>query len=245
MDTKGFTYFAWLHPSEASHGFVASFITADGDHDYLTTGENGRGEKLFRRFKFNPSQRVLSIPNSQKDVIDFLRRHPDCDGSPNGHYVTDSDGKTTQVGAVYKEINEGKDAKIGIDAIKTKTKATNHALTLEDPSKADELKEISVMAGYFSNDPGMQHWHLLQYAANSPDRYLEIVEDPTRKAKYIIKSGLYGENAVLRKKGFMIFWQEIHLGNSFDEAVQKILSDKLIMKAIEDALNRAGQKSTK
>jgi hypothetical protein len=240
MNTRGFTYFAWLNPSRAGHGFMASYTDKEGNHKFLSRGSDTRGSQLFRRFKFSRSRRIISIPNSQVDVIDFLKDYPDCEGSPNGNYAYDAEGKQIQIGAVYKEVNEGKDAKEGIEAIKMVNKATNHALELEDVERADELKEISVLTGYYKDDPGLQHFHLLEYAKHQPENYLEIVNDPTRKAKYIIKSGLNGEAGVLKKKGFMIYWENIHLGNDFDGAVQTILADSELMGAIEEAINRAG-----
>lgn len=240
MDIRGFTHFAWINPSRAGHGFVASYEDKDGNHQFLSNGEDSRGNTLFRRFKFKPSKRMISVPNTQVDVIEFLRNHPDCKGSPNGNYAYDEHGNPMQIGYVFKEINEGKDAKLAIDATKLRTKALNHALELEDSSRADELKEVSVMTGYYNSDPGLQHFHILNYAENQPERYLDIINDPTRRAKYIIKNGLDGENKVLKKKGFMIYWEKEHLGNNFDEAVQKILSDKQLMQAIESDMNRQG-----
>jgi hypothetical protein len=124
--------------------------------------------------------------------------------------------------------------------MKMKTEAVNHALDLSDPKRADELRELSVMLGYYNSDPGLQHWHVLQRAENDPQKYLELVKDPTRKAKYLIQNGLNGDNPILRRKGFMILWEDVHLGNSFDDAVQKILLDEQLLKGIEAAMNRAG-----
>lgn len=237
-DSKGFTYFAWLRPSKAGHGFMASFTDKDGEHRFLSRGKDSRGDTLFRRFKFKRSKRMISIPNSQADVINFLREYPDCEGSPNGSYAYDEHGKPIQIGSVYKEVNDGKDAKEGVEATKIRTKAMTHALGLEDEEKSVELKEIAIMTGYYNQDPGLQHWHLLNYAEANPDEYLEIVDDPTRRAKYIIKNGIQG--GVLRRKGFMYYWEEIHLGNNFDEVVQNILSDKNLLEAIDTAIGKAG-----
>ena len=238
MQSKGFTYFAWLKPTRAGHGFMASYTDQNGEHQYLSRGRDSRGDVLFRRFKFKRSKRMISIPNSQADVLEFLRNHPDCEGSPNGVYAYDEHGKPLQIGAVFKEVNEGKDAKQGVEATKIRAKAMTHALGLEDEKRSDELKEIAVMTGYYNTDPGMQHWHLLNYSEANPDDYLDIVDDPTRKAKYVIKNGLQG--GVLKKKGFMYYWEEIHLGNNFDESVQNILTDKQLFEAIDSAINKAG-----
>jgi hypothetical protein len=240
MNSRGFTYFAWMTPGRAGHGFVASYTDKEGQHQYLSRGKDSLGNTLFRRFKFKPARRIISIPNSQVDVIDYLRDYPDCLGSPNGRYAYDENGKPIQIGAIYKEINEGKDAQVGIEATRDVQKATSEVFRLEDPEKADELKEISVLTGFYKDDPGLQLFHLLEYAKNNPQLFLEKLNDPTRRAKYIISNGLNGANPVLKRKGFMIFWQEVHLGNNFDDAVQKILSDKTLFKGIEDSMKEAG-----
>ena len=55
------------------------------------------GNPLYRRFTWTESNRVMSIPNSQADVIEFLRNHPECEGSKNSSGVV-----------VFKEMNQEK-----------------------------------------------------------------------------------------------------------------------------------------
>jgi hypothetical protein len=58
-NTRGFTYFAWLSPGRAGHGFMASFTDRDGEHQFLSRGTDDLGRKLFRRFTFSPSKRLV------------------------------------------------------------------------------------------------------------------------------------------------------------------------------------------
>ena len=238
-NSKGYTYFVLLNSNNAGYGFNG-YIDKEGIHRYIERGRDDRGNILYRRFKFTPARRMISIPNSQQDVIKFLREHPECAGSPNGSYNTDENGNKVQNQVWFKEINEGKDAEISIEATERKFEATSAALSLKAPSKGKELKHVALLCGYDGDDRKLALHHILQFAENNPDRFLEIYKDPTKEVQYLIKNGLK-KGGYLRKKGFIIYWQEVKLGNSFENAVKRLLDDAELLDAIKEDAKRSGE----
>jgi hypothetical protein len=231
--TTGFTYFVITNIQNAGYTFTG-YTDREGNHRYIAMGENERGNKIYRRFKFSPSQRTLSIPNTQQDVIKFLREHPECQGSPNGHYYPDGRGGQVQVQVCFKEMNEGKDAQLAIDAIEKKAEATSLALSLKHPDNAEELNQMNTLCGGSAQDPSLQLFHVLKYAESSPIEFLNLYEDPSRKVKFIVKRGV--QAGVLTTKGLMIMWHDVQLGVNSDEACRKLLLDRELMDAVENEL---------
>ncbi len=269
--SRGYTYFVWLNPSKASYGFTG-YTDKDGEHKYIQRGVDERGSVIYRRFKFNPNKRIMSIPNSQKDVIIFLQEHPECKDSTNGYYRTDKDGKLIQLGVTFKEMNTGKDAGIAIDAISDKVEATSTALQYkkvikdstdpevfsitvkddegndvvkideikkgENTAKLKELEELAVLCGTFVEDSQLQLHTILQYSENNPQRFLDIYNDPSRKARFLINKGIHGSNKFIEKRDFMFYFRDKHIGNDISEAVQSLLKDDKLLAAVEEAMIR-------
>lgn len=240
LDSRNYTYFVWLHPTNTSYS-VSHYTDLEGNHKYISRGEDERGNTLFRRWKFTPSRRTISIPNSQAEVIEHLKNHPRCAKSKNGFYKTGDDGKRIQVGIVFKVMDDGSDAEIAIEAMEIKTEATSKALEYKkraindaEPEAIEEMNELALLLGSHTKDPRLQLHHILQYAENNPQKFLDVYNDPNRRARYLIKKGLSSENKYIKKKGFMIYYGDVHLGNDLDQAVQTLMKDKDLMKAIEE-----------
>lgn len=233
MSTKGYTYFVLKNPLQANYGFTG-YTDKEGRSCFIPRGEDDRGNLIKRKFTFG-RRRQISIPNSQKEVIDFLRNHPNCEGSENGFYVVDSTGKQVQKRIDFVELNHEKDAKVATDAVELRHKAESIAIGLKD--NEEELRSVGINIGCNHDQSGMIYHYVLQFAENNPQKFLDIYEDPSRKAMSVVKEGLNKTN-VLRKKGFMILWGDEHLGNDEQSAAKKLSDDPDLMKAIKDENQR-------
>jgi hypothetical protein len=223
-DIRGFTYFILLRPGNAYYGFPAYFIDDDGIEHEIVQGIDQYGNKKYRRFSWNKGNRQIRIPNTQQDVIEFLRNYPECEGSPYA-------GKKK---SWFKELNNERDASIALDAKRNRLEAETKALSLE----GEELFEVGILCGSVSDKEGLVRHYIAEYAQNNPDGFMEIINDPVRKPRSIVKKGI--NFGILRKKGFMIFWESIHLGNDIDSATKKLADDPQLLNAIEEAISREG-----
>jgi hypothetical protein len=224
MDTTKFTYFVLLNPNQSSFSFLAQFVDQEGDNHEIIQSKDQFGNKTYRRFKWTQQNRTIRIPNKQEKIIEFLRIHPLCEGSPNNEHGP----------FAYKELNDKKAADIALAAKKQRSKAESIALALNE----EEIAEFAVLVGFGNTDPSLQAHAVAEYAGNNPDHFLELYEDPARAAR-----ALYGKAkraGVLKNKGFMVFWENIHLGNGDEKAIQKIFEDEQLATALTEQLKKQG-----
>jgi len=224
MDTTKFTYFVLLNTNQSSFSFLASFTDQDGEVHEIVQKKDQFGNKTFRRFKWTQQNRTIRIPNKQEGVIEFLRSHPLCEGSPNN------------LGGIveFKELNDAKAADIALNAKRIRSKAETIALALD----AEDIAEFSALIGSGHADPGLQAHAVAEYAGNNPEHFLKLYEDPARSSRALYnkakRAGLF------KNKGFMVFWENVHLGNGDEKAIQKIYEDEQLATAITEQLKKEG-----
>jgi hypothetical protein len=224
MDTTKFTYFVLLNANQKSFSFLAQFIDKEGDNHEIVQSKDQFGNKTYRRFKWTQQNRTIRIPNKQKEVIEFLRLHPFCEGSPNN---------PSKKGA-YKELNDAKAANVALEAKKLRSKAESIALSLD----LEEIAEMSVLIGSAHADPSLQAHAVAEYAGNNPSHFLELYEDKSRKSRVLFSKAKRA--GLLKNKGFMIFWENVHLGNGDEKAIQKLYEDEQLSIALEEQLKKEG-----
>ena len=224
MDTTKFTYFVLLNPMQSSFSFLAYFTDNEGEVHEIVQKKDQFGNKTYRRFKWTQQNRTIRIPNKQEGVIEFLRNHPFCEGSPNN-----SGGMFE-----YKELNDAKAASIALEAKRIRSKAESIALKLE----GEELAEFAALIGSGHTDPGLQAHAVAEYAGNNPPHFIQLYEDPARSARALYSKAKRA--GILKNKGFMVFWENIHLGNGDEKAIQRIFEDEQLATAITEQLKQEG-----
>lgn len=218
----GFTEFLLLSPSLAGFSFN-SYYDNDGVVHFIPdkTNENGIVEKY--RFKFNTNNRVLRIPNAQKEKIAFLKNAPWCEGSPNAGV----DQKF-----YYKEVNTEKDAATVVENEGIRIGAQSKALSL----KGQDLADIALLCGTYSPSESIQRKRVLDYSGSNPSGFIAMIESPDFKTRALLRRAI--SKSVITKKGFLFMWGDEHLGNDEDAVVQRLMKDKAIYKAVDEKINK-------
>jgi len=203
------------------------------DYTDVTTGKrivlNGpNGDPL--RLKFDKSRRTLRYPKANKKMLSMLRDHPQCYGSKNA-YTTESEGKTFYPDALFKEIKENEDAKISVDASKTRFDAMNLVFkVIEDEDKAEDLAVVLGVSG----SGEISHNKLLLYAEKNPEELIRTVKSPDFKARALARKGLNLD--VLQKKGIIYCIGDVEYGIEFDDIVKSIVEDRDRMELVKSKL---------
>ena len=240
-DFNNFVYFVLVRNSNASYSFTGYTDKASGDTKVLYMGKKDhKGNDVPHRFRFDRSHRSLRIPKNWRDinknsVVEFLRDFPECGDSPNGVYTTLEDGTLHQSNMYFKEMNEGKDAQIALDAKGLKNDAETLALkTLQ----GDELAEMAILCGTLSTDEKIQRHRVAEYAGASPEPFLEMYNQPERKAKALLRKAVTA--GIVSTRGTIHSWENITLGSNEDMAVAKLAEDSSIREAIEQNMTAVG-----
>lgn len=226
FNSDNYVYFVSKRRFGAPYGFT-TYTTQEGDVKMISYKKDKEGNPIPHKFKFSRKERVMRIPKLQKDVngnstVEFLRNHPECEGSPNN----------AGQAILFKELNEGKDADLAIVAKKSRIDAENKALALE----GQDLEDICSLIGVFSSDPSIQKHRVLEFAGNEPDLFLTLYNSPDRKIKSLIRKAV--SINVLTKRGTLITWDDEIIGSDEAEAVARLAKDKKLQEAIDKAVKR-------
>lgn len=185
----------------------------------------------------NGPKRQIRVHINEKDregqkAVDFLRDSPECYQSKNGKYVEGD----KQVAFLFREINTNKDAE---DAISTRAKVINAQKKALD-LKGQELVEVANIIGVFSDQEAVLSHKVLDFSSNFPDRFVALLEDPSRKVKALIKKAL--NDKVLTLNGKMVMWESKNIGADEDDAVSNLMKDDKLMAAIKLHIQKFGGK---
>lgn len=228
MRKNSYVEFALIHANMAGYGFN-SYMDENGEVAYITKGKTQYGQPIKKNYEFTQSKRIIRIPAVRKDEIDFLRNCPECEGSKNGHY--DKDGKQHRF--YFREINEGKDATVVVDATKDRLAAQN--LAMEISNDEPKMRALAIVLGCFKEDPGLQLAHLLQYAETAPLDFVKTAKSPELEAQYLLKSGL--RSGVISKKGMAVIFGDLSFADE-DDAVAKIMTDKEVKMSLKKQISK-------
>lgn len=235
FDYKNFTFFAILNRDiRGSWGFT-SYQDTDGNWYKAINGYDTKNVPRAWNVNFSPSELIYRVGKKQKVMVlinnevkemplaEYVRKCSFCEGSPNHRGVS-----------MFKEIDEEKDAGILIDAKRTRKLANDAAFELE--SKPKELAEIAQLIGEFRDAKDLQFAAVIQFADHDPRTFLEIAKSPDRKVRALIKKGL--STGELLEKGKLITWKNEVLGSDEDSAIQKLMQEPDMLKAVELAIKK-------
>lgn len=234
-NNKDFTYFVLLRSPNGkmrSHYGFATYTTIDGETCEFHEGKVNPNTKLPEPTKFSWSRRhkVMNVSNNAmgKDKhgmpisrVEFLRNHPECDGSPNNR------GRK----AWFKEMDADKDVDIALEANKQRREAENRAAALS----GEELSSVAALYNEISGSVKKQKFAVLQWAFHDPENFLNTVNSADFKIKGFIRRALAAN--VLEKQGTIIRWGTVTVGIDEDDAVRTLLLDETIAKSISKQLD--------
>ncbi len=225
---KGFTEFLLLSPSLAGYS-LNGYMDKDGNVKKIIIRKDEHGNDIARRFAFSYNSRVIRIPNAQTEIIKFLREAPECVDSPNA--AVDHSGKSVQK-FYYKEVNTDKDNEAVVENETRRIQAQSAALAL----KGADLAQIATLCGCLAPEEATQRKKVLDYSGSNPVGFMEMLKSPDVKSKALLRNAVAA--LVIKKKGFIYMWEDVHLGNDEDQAVQTLMKDKKVFDSIERAMSK-------
>jgi hypothetical protein len=200
-------------------------------------GYDKNKQPLFKEWYFDYSgKRQIRVSTEEKDkegtlAVDFLRNSPEFYSNPNGLYVQGS-----QVLAMFREINDEKDAKEAVDSRAVVIGAQAAALKL----KGQELADVAAIIGVFSDSESVLVHRVLDFAANFPQKFLDLLKDPALQIKSLIKNAINAN--VFKVDGRVIKWEGKIIGSDEEDAVSALMKDENLKKAIKLNLEKFGKK---
>ena len=227
--------FIFTSPLNRSFSF-RTYVSLEGKTLGFVDGHDKDKMPIYHRWKWDQDgTRYIRVHKNKTDnspdklnAVDFLRNSPNCEGSPNGSYAHDG----TQLDIYFKEMNDQKSAQVGLDAEVARIEAQNQALK----AKGQDFIDLCALIGVFDKDESIMRFALVDFAKNKPDKFTELVNDPVRKLKSLIRRGVSSQ--VIDKKGLMLTWENQLLGTDEDDAVRKLSIDENLQKALKSHVEK-------
>lgn len=201
----------------------------------FVTSRDEKGKETAKRFRFNESFWRVMTRDSDVDVdgnikqYDFLKNHPECEGSPYGNYEV-VDGVRVQVGVVFKELNEDRDAEIALKADELRTRAQADVLSLDE----DTIAEVAAILGVYGQAPKIMRLKVLEYAGKKPAEYNELMASGDRAVRALVRKAIAEE--MFTRKGSVIYWDSTVVGSDEDDAIATLLSDQNMIDVLQEKL---------
>lgn len=201
---------------------------------YEKGGKEKDGTPSYKKWSFDrDSRRTIRVHVDEQDnkglkAVDFLRNSPACAGSPNGTYTANG----VQLDYYFKEVNEAGDAKKALDILLVKSKAITKAATVT----GQDLIDVCALIGVMNKPEEILRFRLMDYAQNFPEKLLEMVEDPTRQVRSLVRRAI--ESNVFLKDGPVIKWENKIIGANEDIAVSNLLADKTLLSTVETVVKK-------
>lgn len=205
-----------------------------GQYVEYIIGTDKYGKPKGKRFKFDESFRKVQTRDGEQDLngvsqFEFLRNHPDCEGSPNGDYVI-RNGEKIQQGAVYRIYDPQRDAEVAFDSMAARVKAQNDAFNL-DP---ETLGEVANILGYYGEPDKAMRTTVVEYASKRPSEFYELLESGDRSLRALVRKALNEE--VFTKKGSLIMWGTFMVGGNEDDAINTLMKDQNMIDKLKEKL---------
>lgn len=223
-------YIDWNNALKQGVGKEVSYV--------LTKDPLGKTTR-FKYFTFNDSHLKFATREGEKDAngisqYDFLKNHPECEGSPNGNY--DSSGK--QVGVTFRELNDAADAEDALKADTARIKAQGEALDLDK----EILEQVATHIGLFPSKDDksnkVMRVRVVDFAGRSPKEFTDILNAGDLPIRAIVKKAIADGTFTMR--GTVIYWDETVIGSGISvpeaeqAAVASLLSDKTMLKPLQE-----------
>jgi hypothetical protein len=227
--------FLFTSPMNRSFGFK-TYTNEFGQVVGFLDGKDKDGQPIYHRWKFDQDgARTIRVHRNKTDVsleklnaVEFLRKSPNCKGSPNGSYSADG----TQVDIYFEEMNDEKAAKEGLAAEMERIEAQNLALKV----KGQDFIDLCALIGVFNKDESIMRFSLVDFAKNKPEKFTELYNDPVRQIKSVIRRGV--STGIIVKEGRMYSWENQLLGVDEEDAVHKLKTEDNLLKALKAHLDK-------
>lgn len=199
--------------------------------EYVQAKEaNGRDKA--KRFKFDQSLgRIMTRPSDTdiygRSQYEFLKNHPECEGSPNGIYE-----EAGQVGVSFRELNTAKDAAIAVQSDRLRNKAEATAFNLDDQT----LEEVANIIGYFGEVDDMMLLKVVEFARKQPGEFDNLIKSEDRGVRAVIRKALAEGLFKQFGKDGLIKWETTVIGNDENDAVATLRKDKAMLVALQEKL---------
>jgi hypothetical protein len=229
-----YVYFQFTSPNNRSFSF-RTYNNERGQAVGFQEGIDKDNRPIYRRWQFTQDVRKISVHINKTDIskdainaVNFLRNSPNCKGSPLGTY---RDGKQEDV--FFEEVNEAKAAQVGLDFETTRIKAQNAALDV----KGQDFIDLCALIGVFNKEETVMRFSLVDYAKNKPQSFLDMVNDPIRQLRSVIRRAVH-DNVFKQQGGRMLTWENTLIGVDEDDAVAKLKQDDKLLKAVKAQLDK-------
>ncbi len=235
FDHQNFEYYSVLNRDITGSKSFSSYADIQGNTYKAINGYDTKGVPRPFMITFGPGELIYRAGKKQQITVlvngdpkkmlltEYLDKASMCEGSPNNNGASD-----------FKRIDMEKDAQILISAKKLKKQASDAAFDLEPKTK--DLQEVAQLIGEFRDNKDIQLQAVIQFAEADPKNFLSIVNSPDRSARSLIRKGL--STGEITMKGKMVTWKGANLGPDEDDAVQSLLKDKDLYKAVEQAVKK-------
>lgn len=206
-----FAYFVLLQPRKARYGAGPYTDPETGMPSFVAFAKDPKtGDYVPRKYKFNSAQRTVRVPINQKDlqgksVVEWLKNHPECAGSPN-----------TNGSIWFKYIDEEGDAEQSVKALQRRNEAENIALNLSDV----EVEEMAAIYGQRGNN---KLFKLTQIASSDPEDFISTYNSSSRRALAVAKKAL--ELDIVKLDGVVYKWEDHSLGTTLSDIVKSLIDN--------------------
>lgn len=214
-DPQNYVYYELV---EGGNYHFDAYTTGDGKTHRLKETEDGN-EITYKRFYLNKG-RLLPVHKDNKRTIEYLNGHPN---NPKSDWFN---GK-----AIFKVVEQEKDAKAEIELTVAKSKA----ITLAAELKGKRLLEVaSLCGGFFTPEEEQQALRaVLKFATLDHEKFLAILNIPAREAsiRRVVGAAMHG-GVIYKENGVYKFGGEV-LGDAEDTIVSRLVNDKDMLLVIE------------
>lgn len=224
-----YVYFTLLSDfiNRASNGFILRYTDESTGNEFLYEGERGNP----KRYSFNKTIRTLRIPAANKELVEAIRNHPECQDSPNGTYRKIGN-ENIHVNALFKMLDEEGDAKLAIDGFALRKEANDLAFELMKDQNAALDAQI-VLGINKSGDLG--NHDMLQYANTDPGSFIKQIKSIDFKSRALVKRAI-AEN-IIYKDGVVYRAGELEFGVDLEEAISIAVKDEIKRSYLERKVN--------
>ena len=235
---KNYNEYIWFlfDPKRTNRSFGFRTYT-DNKHKecgYVVGKDIKSGAPIYKKWKFDlDNKRTIRVHVDEEDLngvkaVDFLKNSPECYGSPNGAYLADG----TQIDYYYKIVDDEGDADKAADILVTKALAITKAANV----KGQEFIDLCAMISVFNQKEGVMRHKLIDYAQNFPDKFLAVLDDPSRKVRSIVRRAV--DSHIFHKDGPVIKWENKIIGADEDTAVATLLRDEDLMNTVNEVIKK-------
>lgn len=233
-NSKDFVHFVLLRSPNGrirSHYGFSGYTDLEGNiieyHEGAINNKTGKPEPADMNFSRRHKVMPVHVKANGKDrngnfilKADYLRNHPECEGSPN------NEGQQCW----FKEMNTDRDVDLALEASNMRRRAENVAAGLSGA----ELRSAAALYNETSDSAKKQKFAVLQWAFHDPERFLKQIASDDFKIKGFIKRCL--SHGIFEKHGTIIRWGSVTIGIDEDDAVRKLLLDETTASAVKKLL---------